>query len=286
LPIFLFFCLRSESLEQSQSPQGYVSIRLAGQFGNQLFEIATAYAYSLDFNLMLTVPDLAKKQKYNIPYNAQNLFSSRINSYDVPRTKQLRWQEPSFNYSPIPAAFDVELLGYFQSEKYFKHRKSELLKLFAAPEGYNEQIVERYPFLSSNAFVVGVQIRDYTKERPTGAYHPTLNRSYYAEAMTYFPEDAIFLVSSNNLKYAKECTFGLRKNIIYMSDNSNYIEEFYTLVLCKSFIIANSSFGWWAAWLSVAPNKIVIAPKYWFAPPYNNEMMINDLIPHEWILIF
>lgn len=280
-----FFSLTCESLERSQSAQGYVSVEMSGQFGNQLFEIATAYAYALDHDLFLTVPDLANKQRDNIPNNAEKLFFPRISSSAVPRIAQHKWQEPSFNYFPIPAASDIELYGYFQSEKYFKHRKQELLQLFSAPEGYNDLILKKYPFLASNALVVGVQIRDYRPERPTGEYHPTLNRLYYAEAMSYFPENAIFIVSSNNIEYAKECTQGLRENIIYLLDSSNYIEDFYTLVLCKSFIIANSSFGWWAAWLSTASNKTVIAPSCWFSSPYNNEVMIKDLIPEEWLLI-
>ncbi len=281
----LFFSSSGKSLEKNPLEQGYVSVELSGQFGNQLFEVATAYAYALDYDLFLTIPDFVRKQRDNIANNAEKLFLARVNTCDPPRIAQSKWQEPSFNYSPIPFAVDIELYGYFQSEKYFKHRKEELLQLFAAPEGYNQKILEKYPFLDSDALVVGVQIRDYRPERPTGEYHPTLNRSYYEEAISCFPEDAIFMVSSNNIEYAKECTQGLRENIIYLLDSSNYIEDFYALVLCKSFIIANSSFGWWAAWLSTSPNKTVIAPRSWFAPPYDNENMTKDLIPNEWFLI-
>jgi hypothetical protein len=255
----------------------YITVRLLGQFGNQLFEIAAAYAYSLDHDLLLTIPDLVTNSDDGIPHNAITVFLRNIASYSPESFPALTWKEPSFNYSPIPDADTLELIGYFQSEKYFAHRRKEVLELFAAPAGFNEQILAKYPFLNSKQLTVGVQLRDYRSYTPTGEYHPTMGRKYYAKALALFPTDAIFIVSSNNREFARECIEGLAKNIIYL--NADYLEEFYTLVLCKSFIISNSTFGWWAAWLSTAENKKVIAPDTWFSSPYNNKAMSKDLIP-------
>jgi hypothetical protein len=51
---------------------------------------------------------------------------------------------------------------------------------------------------------------------------------------------------------------------------------------CKNHIIANSSFSWWGAWLNPNKEKIVIAPKNWFA---NNKINTSDLVPKSWIRV-
>lgn len=280
---FLTILLSSFSLKAEEIKDKYVTVRLMGQLGNQLFQIATAYAYALDHKLPMTIPDLVNSKGDGIPHNAEALFLNRINSQSPSKSPKMRWSEPTFNYNKIPDSSSIALTGYFQSEKYFKHRKNEILSLFAAPEGMNEKILRKYPFLDSDKLIVGVQIRDYRAYTPTGAYHPTHQRSYYEKAMSVFPKDTIFVVSSNNPELAKSCTQGLSKNIVYL--NADYIEEFYTLVLCKSFIISNSSFGWWASWLSTSDEKVCIAPSPWFALPYNDSIMSKDILPSEYLVI-
>ena len=53
------------------------------------------------------------------------------------------------------------------------------------------------------------------------------------------------------------------------------------MLSCSNFILANSSFSWWAAYLSNNVNKLVVAPAKWF----NVNIDTSDLIPKEWIRI-
>jgi hypothetical protein len=50
----------------------------------------------------------------------------------------------------------------------------------------------------------------------------------------------------------------------------------------KYFVIPNSSFSWWAAWLATYPEKIVIAPKQWFT---DDSIDSRDVTPAQWIRI-
>ena len=53
---------------------------------------------------------------------------------------------------------------------------------------------------------------------------------------------------------------------------------------CKDFIIANSTFSWWGAWLCENLDKQVIYPHKWFGPNNSNKNT-TDLFPQDWRMI-
>jgi hypothetical protein len=71
-------------------------------------------------------------------------------------------------------------------------------------------------------------------------------------------------------------------NFITHNYSDNNYEDLRLMSCCNHNIIANSSFSWWGAWLNKNPNKIVIAPKLWYA---NQKIENKDITPKNWLRI-
>ena len=78
-------------------------------------------------------------------------------------------------------------------------------------------------------------------------------------------------------------------NYKIIDNNLNENDNFKDLLLmkeCKNFIIANSTFSWWAAWLNPYDKRVIICPR----KSINFDQKVTtwgfkDQIPDEWIKI-
>ena len=66
-------------------------------------------------------------------------------------------------------------------------------------------------------------------------------------------------------------TYNLDKPVVYLENKLPH-EQLWILSMCQNFVLSNSSFSWWAAYLCRNPKKIVVVPETWFGPEY----------PHQW----
>ena len=72
-------------------------------------------------------------------------------------------------------------------------------------------------------------------------------------------------------------------NTTYVNNNEPEHEHLFLMSNCKHQITANSTFSWWAAWLNINPEKIIITPQYWYNNKHLNKTVIR--IPSEWLKI-
>lgn len=175
---------------------------------------------------------------------------------------------------------------FVQDEKYFKKYEQQIRQLYGDGidghlKGYVGVHVRRAknpinsdePAYSENPFYVNLMHH----------LHEDMSDNYYVRAMEYFRKKfgykIEFLVFSDDIAWCKNSP--IFRNCSFHEGNE--IEDLNAMANCEHNIIANSSFSWWAAWLNPNPNKIVIAPKQWFADSENDKQFIG--IPETWIRI-
>ncbi|WP_068471351.1 alpha-1,2-fucosyltransferase [Candidatus Protochlamydia phocaeensis] len=281
LVVFAFF------LPTVLMAQPYVTAHLMGQFGNQLFIMAAAISLALDHGADYTFPDLLSEQMdpvFKIPLNYEKVFY-HLNAFKPPEPCDYLYLEPNFSYDPIPYQPNMRLLGWFQSEKYFANHKEEIIDLFSPPPAILEHLQKNYGDILQHPRTVAIHLRSYLKEplEQRMAY-AHLGADYVKKAMSLFPEDALFVVFSNDMEWCKEelSQLALSRSIRFIEGEPHY-HDFYLMSLCKHNIICNSSFSWWAAYLNRNPEKIVAAPAAWFSETYIRDT--RDLIPEEWVIV-
>lgn len=279
-------CLFLSSYQIQIFSDSYVVGSLLGQAGNNFFQIAAAQAVAWDHGTQAYFPQLGQ-----IPTLYHHYFS-KCNIEPPEETISVEWSGGITNYEPIPYTPCMKIGGYLQSWKYFDHHKERLQKLFAPIAKDSRYIEKKYGNLLSDPCSVGIQLRYFKAEAPS---FPQYGREYLQKAMDLFPTSALFIVSTNNLAFAKKEVPIEGRRVIFLEDEPAYI-DFYTLIRCKHAIISNSTFGWWIAYLNTNPNKIIVCPRIWlFAKNPNEELAIahpdlypqehQDVYPPEWIQI-
>lgn len=266
----------------------YVIGRLECQLGNNLFQIATTCAHAWDHRAEPCFPDLATKLTEGMPTNYEHVFF-RLNSKAPLAAPQYEWRLPTasnFCYQPIPFYPNMVLSGTFQSEKFFAHHRTRLLELFAPREDDLEYIKNKYGTILSYPLTVGIQLRWFgcQQDAPWWDFLVQYGYDYLEQAMSLFPEETLFIVSSNDLNFIRQNLPIQNRNILVLEGEPYYI-DFFILTMCKHNIISNSTFGWWTAWLNQNPDKIVIAPHYWVDPKWDWLTPVKDVWPDNWIKI-
>lgn len=254
---------------------------LMGQLGNQFFIIAAATSLALDHDADACFPSLLTEKDFNIPLNWEKIFY-HLNASQPPQKIQYYFLESHYYYSPIPYKPNMLIRGWFQSEKYFKNHKEEIMDLFSPHPEIVEYLTQKYNFILEHPNTVSIHFRSYEQEDPEHRVYAKCNLDYFKKAIALFPENTLYVVFSNQMNWCKK-NFAQIPRDFYFVENEAHYHDFYLMSMCKHNIICNSTFSWWAAYLNRNSNKQVIAPPQWFNPAYGADD--RDLIPEEWIIL-
>lgn len=176
---------------------------------------------------------------------------------------------------------NVLLDGYFQSDKYFANSIDSIRRQYNLD---NEKILWDYPSIDSiihrNSICISIKI----EHNVGSSLYDVCTKEYWEKAISYIikkVKNPLFFICSDNVEYVKDNLIDCSKYDV-IEQNTKYPVHISLAAMskCKHFIIGNTSFGWWAQYLSENDEKIVVAPSKWM----NVEMPI-DIYQDGWVKI-
>lgn len=173
--------------------------------------------------------------------------------------------------------------GSWQSERFFEEIRDSVSDELEVVRKRGGSLWGDLDLIDSVA--VHVRRGDYVTNPETTKVHGICPPGYYESAMDRIADavpGAHFFVFSDDPDWvAKE--FKPSHPFRLINTNDNGCDDLAMMSCCDHFIIANSSFSWWAAWIGEqkGSNSIVIAPDPWFLEPKFQE---NDIIPARWVV--
>ena len=260
----------------------FITCALSGGIGNQLFQIAFAYALSkqLDVELILSLSEFTGCGQGSHPSKYYGSLYDKLNFQNTLLPITSYAEEYGFGYNPKieeqlknfingDKTIGLILKGYFQSEKYFENHKNDIRELFTPRCGIKNYLKTSYQNLSEkfselfcedgleNRCFIGVRRGDYLKQAD---FHLPCHITYYEDAISAMGTGKTFYISSDDMDWCKANFKGGQYKFFDISDD---LPQLLISTLFKNYIISNSTFYWWGSYLSIYEDVRVIAPDIW-----------------------
>ena len=265
---------------------GFNYLGKMGQLGNQMFQYAATKGIPIKLGVDYIIPDhkevvtdsLGNKLRVELfdVFTLNPVNKGYINIQPELYTYETKFEfdEKFFN---IDAKQNTSLVGFFQSEKYFKHIEDEIRKDFSFQERYINDCVDIISQFD-NPIALHIRRGDFLINSDN---HANLSLDYYKKCLECFGLNRQVIIFSDDTKWCKEQDLFFDDRFIISEGNTSY-HDLYLMSKCSDFIIANSTFSWWGSWL--ANTGKVVAPSLWFGPNNINKS-IKDLYLEGWDII-
>ena len=267
---------------------GFNALGRMGRLCNQMFQYAALRGLSSKIGAEICIPYYQQAVDDGIGNMLRTeLFDSfnlkvktgLLNNGHAPVVQErfFHFDQELFDHCPD----HVSLQGYFQTEKYFKHIEHQIRSEFTFVDDILEPCKEMVSGIE-NPIALHIRRGDYIINSEN---HFNLPIEYYEAALKHFDDDRNVIVFSDDSKWCHDQSLFSDDRFI-VSDNDDNRVDLCLMSLCSDFIIANSTYSWWGAWLSPNKNKKVIAPVQWFGKTgYTKDHDTKDLIPETWTRI-
>ena len=194
-------------------------------------------------------------------------------------------------YPGLYDSYDKEMLssqssrylgGYYVHQRYIDEQGDSLRKLYRFNLNLSEGNKEVFQRITDCPLSVCVHVRrgDFV-----GSVFEVAGVEYYRSTIKLMskklaPQRPTFFIFSNGMAWAREALKGLDEDIVFIEENGNDTGAYdmFLMSQCAHFIICNSGFGWWAAWLSSREaQKIVLMPDRWLNSQDSMEQSVRKV---------
>ena len=234
-----------------------------GRLANQMFQYASLKGIAKHRGYEYCIPPKEvfgkKDPMVNKDLNLYDIFSiEKTNNIELSKNPVLQERVHIFDEELfINCPDNIDLFGYFQTEKYFKHIEDEIRSDFSFNLNLYENCKAYINSLNSEVISLHIRRGDYI----SNSNHPVQTLEYYKKALEQLPTEISVLIFSDDCEWCSSQEL-FDNDRFMISENSSVDADLCLMSLCKYHIIANSSLSWWGAWL--AQSKHTIAPKNWF----------------------
>lgn len=177
---------------------------------------------------------------------------------------------------------NIIFYGSFESEKYFDDYKEEIYRMFTPKNpksNKNEQLYRKIQ--DTNSVCVTIRRGDFLSDKFKNDFY-ICTPDYFDKAISIMNKkvkEPQYIVFSDDVDWCKK-NMNFPETTMYESGEDEIWEKIRLMYSCKNFIISNSTFSWWAQYLSRNKEKIIIAPRVW-----NNFEYSEQIYNEKWILV-
>lgn len=251
-----------------------------GRLGNQLFQYASLIGLSKTFGHQLRLPAWPYAQYFE-GYYPEGEITDKV-------CREVK--ETVFHYMPSWPALQendsVDVFGYLQSQKYWINHYEDVRRALTFKKEFVEQVRAQFESTHepiNNAIAISIRRGDYVNN-PNYAQLPIISY-YFMALMENFPDwqQRQIIIFSDNIPYCR-VHFGTLPNVAFSENNSD-IEDICLMSQCTDFVVGNSTFAWWGAYLSKLHGRQtrVVRSVHHFEGKLLRMNDTKDHYPEEWI---
>lgn len=263
--------------------QPYMVLKPKGRLGNLLFQLAFCLQKAFDFYKFIYIIPSHEWKSYTI----FNRFDEFHGDDDLQTTlNPIHYDRIPYHSFSFHSNQSYIIDGYFQSYRYFDNILPEGPKLFDLldiPDDIYKQAHQLMQKLKGEIIMIHVRRSDYLHKENQDLFVDLCSTDYYEKAIKTMEKllknkQKQFIIFSDSEEYVKHHPTFNKYHIM------NYPDVFSLILMsfCHHFILANSTYSWWGAYLSRnTKNKIVLRPDNYYHTVHP-DFSISSMYPPSW----